>query len=367
MSGIYIHIPFCTSRCIYCGFYSTTGLDLLQNDYIDAVTKEISMRCDVSEDIRTIYIGGGTPSLLSETNLLLLGNSLSRFKNVKEFTMECNPNDISPTLCRVMQKMGVNRVSMGVQTFSDARLRFLHRRHSSAEIVPAIECLREHGIKNISIDLMFGFPAETIEEWRDDINKAISLNVEHISAYSLMYEEGTPLYKMLNEGKIAENDEETSVTMYDTLIDMLTSAGYDHYEISNFCKPGMHSRHNSSYWNGTPYIGIGAAAHSYNIRQRMWNVSDVKEYIASINQGILPMEREDIDATTHYNDIVTTALRTKAGIDISTLDEPYNKYIIRYARKGIESGLLTLEDNHIRLTRKGLYVSDEVMSDLIHI
>lgn len=364
--GLYIHIPFCKSRCIYCGFYSTTSGKEWEKAYIDALKKEMEIRCTTPENIGTIYIGGGTPSSLSTESLLELGHCLKKCNNVSEFTVECNPNDISPTLAHTLKEIGANRVSMGVQTFSDDRLQFLKRRHRSSEIVPSIKVLREMGFTNISLDLMFGFPNETLDEWQQDLDAATSLGVEHISAYSLMYEEGTPLYRLREEGKITENSEDNSVEMYEMLVEKLSAAGYEHYEISNFAKPGFESQHNSNYWNDTHYIGLGAAAHSYNGRQRQWNVCDVKEYIQKINEGILPMESEEIDEITHYNDLVTTALRTRKGLKLDELDERLYIYIIRNARKGIDNGLLEINDGYIRLTKKGVFVSDDVMSDLIY-
>lgn len=371
MAGLYIHIPFCASRCIYCGFYSTTGKENTQDRYISALLKEFSLRKDYlkNEPIHTIYIGGGTPSLLSLYNIKRLTEGIGGCDG--EFTMECNPDDITPALAQTMKEAGINRVSMGVQTFSDERLKFLRRRHHSEQIAPAIAALRDAGIKNISTDLMFGFPGETLEEWQADLNKAIDLEVEHISAYSLMYEEGTALYSMLQSGKIKENEEEISVTMYDMLIDTLCKAGYEQYEISNFAKPGFRSKHNSNYWNGTLYLGLGAAAHSFDGNSRQWNISDISKYISSMDKDFYPeediTEKELLDEDTKYNDLVTTALRTKEGIDLGALKERYYKYIIMYARKGIDEGILKIEDNHLSLTRKGLYISDDVMSDLVKV
>ncbi|MBQ0074750.1 MAG: radical SAM family heme chaperone HemW [Prevotella sp.] len=371
MAGLYIHIPFCASRCIYCGFYSTTGKENLQDRYVRAIIEEYNQRKDYlrGDKIETIYFGGGTPSLLSNQNFRLLGEHINNIecKDIKEFTIECNPNDITPALCRSLKDIGVNRVSMGVQTFSNNRLRFLHRRHKSEDIAPAVEMLRDNGISNISIDLMFGFPDETLEEWSNDITKALALNVEHISAYSLMYEEGTPLYSMLKEGLIKENTEGSNADMYEILIDRLIEAGYDHYEISNFSKSGKASIHNSSYWNETKYIGLGAAAHSYDGSSRQWNVSDLERYINGIENHNAKIEIEEIDDNTRYNDLVTTALRTKKGINLSNLSKEHYIYIKRNARKSIENGLLKIDDNHIHLTRKGLFISDSIMSDLIFV
>lgn len=389
MAGIYIHIPFCESRCIYCDFYSTTSLKW-KDDYVDALCKEMELRPAIQAlgdnyPIETIYLGGGTPSQLSDGHLQQIFTKLKEtygdlFSKNMEITMECNPDDVTPDFCKTLGKLPVNRVSMGAQTFSDQRLQFLRRRHNTTEVKEAVSLLRKTGIANISIDLMFGFPKENIEDWKYDILQALQLGVEHISAYSLMYEEGTPLYKMLEQGKIEEIDEELSRNMYDTLIDMLTLSGYEHYEISNFAKPGYCSRHNSSYWNETPYIGLGAAAHSYRRARnqsgkmevtRSWNINNIQQYINSIHQGILPSEKENLDLTTRYNDLITTALRTSNGIDLKKTEKEFGKSylekLLHEANSKIQRGLMKIDNKNYRLslTRKGIYISDDIMGDFM--
>lgn len=372
MTGLYIHIPFCASRCIYCGFYSTT-LPELQDKYVDALCREMELRAalpDADKHISTIYLGGGTPSQLTHENLERLFLYIYKVYDVDpnaEITMECNPDDVTPELLRGLP---VNRVSMGMQTFDNNRLKFLHRRHDASEAIRAVDILRQAGIHNISIDLMFGFPEETLDDWRADISQALALKPEHISAYSLMYEEGTALGRMLEQGKVKEIDEELSLEMYNVLIDTLSANGYDHYEISNFARiaadgTSFRSRHNSSYWHDIPYLGIGASAHSYNKATRSWNVDNIKKYIEAISNGILPSESEIIDSDTHYDDLITTALRTKEGININELEEKYRHHLLTEAQRHIAQGLLTITDNRLSLSRKGLYVSDMVMSDLM--
>jgi oxygen-independent coproporphyrinogen-3 oxidase len=326
--------------------------------------------------LSTIYLGGGTPSLLSSRNIKKLFLYINKVYGQEmtledweqmEVTMECNPDDISDEFCNVLRQLPVNRISMGVQTFSDDRLRFLHRRHTVKQVEEAVKRIRDCGIKNISIDLMFGFPNEKINEWEEDIRHALSLNVEHISAYSLMYDEGTRLDEMRKQHLLKELDEEVSLQMYEMLMDKLTLAGYEHYEISNFALPGYRSRHNSSYWQNTPYIGIGAAAHSYDLHKRQWNIADIREYMDSIEKGIIPCEYEVIDEDTHYNDLITTALRTKEGICLNVLPDKYKSYLIRNAQRHIENQLLAIDDGRLHLTRKGIFVSDDIMSDLIFV
>ena len=379
MAGLYIHIPFCESRCIYCGFYSTTSLKL-RDDYVDALCREMQMRPSKAalgndEPIETIYLGGGTPSQLKGSQLNQIFSAIRKnytlTENIEniEITMECNPDDVTGDFCETLKQLPVNRISMGAQTFSNERLRFLHRRHNAREVDEAITRLRNIGIRNISIDLMFGFPEESLFQWMNDIRHAIQLDVEHISAYSLMYEEGTPLYRLLEQEKIREIDEETSRRMYETLIDLLTGAGYEHYEISNFARPGFRSRHNSSYWHEVPYIGIGAAAHSYNRKQRSWNIENIQTYIRSISEGILPSESEQLDITTRYNDLITTALRTSDGIDLMKMEQEFGKELadrlLQEAQPHISRRLMKIKDGRLSLTRESLYISDDVMSDFM--
>lgn len=372
MAGLYIHIPFCASRCIYCGFYSTTLLAKVDK-YVDALCHEMRLKTNYlsttnDKDIMTVYIGGGTPSLLSEKNLNKLFSNIYDLygSNPVETTIECNPDDITTDYANIISQYA-NRVSMGAQTFSDERLQFLHRRHKAKDIKIAIENLRNAGIKNISIDLMFGFPKETLKDWIYDINKAINLNVEHISGYSLMYEKGTMLYSLLKSDKLKAIDDDLSLDMYSQLIDMLKNAGYEHYEISNFARPGMRSIHNSSYWQNIPYIGLGASAHSYNIVSRQWNISNVIKYIDETLNGNTCFEYEAIDESTHYNDLITTELRTVEGINIDKLKPKYRRYILLNAKQFIDSGKMILEQNKLSITRQGLYISDDIMSELIWI
>lgn len=380
MTGLYIHIPFCESRCIYCGFYSTTSLSL-RDDYVNALCKEMKMRPlsripSGKEKLSTIYLGGGTPSQLTGQQLQSLFEGiekaygkLSTHEKDMEITMECNPDDITEDFCRFLHLLPVNRISMGAQTFNDSRLKFLHRRHTAQEVANAVKQLRNIGIENISIDLMFGFPNESLADWTSDIQQAIHLGVEHISAYSLMYEEGTSLYKLREKGRCEEIDEELSRKMYDTLIEQLSNAGYEHYEISNFARPGFRSQHNSSYWHEVPYIGIGAAAHSYQGNIRSWNIANVSQYIKAIHQGVLPSEQEFLDTNTRYNDLITTALRTCDGIDLAKTKKEYGTLLynqmLKDAANEISLGFMKIKDGHLSLTREGLYISDDIMSNFM--
>ena len=370
MQGLYIHIPFCKSRCIYCGFFSTTMLDLRQQ-YVDALCQEMKMRCQGAENISTIYLGGGTPSQLTTDQLRQILHRAYIYNKVEkdaEVTIEVNPDDVTERFANDLTQLPVNRISMGVQTFDDKRLRFLHRRHTAEQVTAAVDRLRAAGIKNISIDLMYGFPGETIADCEADIAKALSLQVEHISTYCLMIEEDTQLQQMLQQGNITETEEELERQMYETIINRLEDGGYEQYELSNFARPGFHSRHNSSYWDGTPYIGIGAAAHSYDIESRSWNIADIKQYIQGMANNQRIYEEERLDSDTRYNDAITVAFRTSRGLDLQALSPKHRTYCLENAQRYLDDGLLErTQDNHLRLTRRGLFVSDMIMSNLIYL
>ena len=344
--------------------------------------EEVRKRKKEKEDhsIATIYLGGGTPSQLTIPQLHQIFDAVYKYNKVEmdaEVTIEMNPDDVTEAFADGLCMLPVNRVSMGAQTFNDERLKWLHRRHSSHQVTEAIERLRDNGIQNISIDLMYGFPGETLDDWQRDIDAALSLDVEHLSAYCLMIEEGTPLAKMVRNGDCPSCEERSGLQgdcplneelerqMYELLIDKLTAVGYEHYEISNFSKPGYRSRHNSSYWNDTPYVGLGAAAHSYDGHCRSWNVADIHQYIEAIERGELPSEQEEIDGDTHYNDRITVALRTSDGLDLTTLSDRHRHYCMKEAQRFLDDGLLQLCDNRLSLTRKGLFVSDYMMSSLV--
>ena len=366
MSGIYVHIPFCKSRCTYCGFYSTTFMEQRQR-YVDALCREYDMRENyISLPSSTIYVGGGTPSVLTENQLEQLFDTLG---GAEEVTLECNPDDVTESFSALLCRLPVNRVSMGAQTFDDERLRFLHRRHTSGQVTLAVDRLRHAGIDNISVDLIYGFPGQTLEEWETDVDKALALHVEHLSAYALTYEEGTVLYRLLQQGRVSPIDDEQSRAMYYSLLDRTASVGYEHYEISNFALPGRRSRHNSGYWNQTPYLGLGAAAHSFDGKSRQWNVADIVRYMQGVESGDLITEGELIDEVTHYNELVMTALRTCNGLSLQLLSPSQRHYCLNMSARYLDSGLLTYdkEKDRLRLSREGLFVSDMIIADLMEV
>ena len=375
MAGIYIHIPFCKTRCTYCDFYSTTH-EAWKQQYVDAVCKELVQRKDYlkGETVDTIYMGGGTPSQLSIAQLNALFATIeAHFPLSKhpETTIEVNPDDVSDSYAEGLKQTPVNRISMGIQTFDDATLRILNRRHTEQIARMATMRLREKGFQNISIDLMYGLPGETLKIWKEDLQQAIALHPEHISAYHLIYEEGTALWKLRDEHQVEEADEDLSVTLFKNLIDELKQAGYQHYEISNFCLSGLHSRHNSSYWTGKKYLGCGPSAHSFNGSSRQWNIASLDNYLKGIASGKPNYEIEELDLYTRYNDFVITSIRTCWGMSLSRLRSEYSeelyRYCLRMAKSHLEQGVLEIEEDTLRLTQEGIFISDGIMSDLLFV
>ena len=388
MAGIYIHIPFCKKRCVYCDFFSSTH-SKYKDSYIEAICKELNIRGNYlqNETIETIYFGGGTPSQLNVNDFKKIFQTLSsrhvehsrntfHLSPIMEITLEANPDDLTPAYIDSIRDLPFNRISLGVQSFNDRELEFLNRRHNAENAIKAIKHLQERGFKNISIDLMYGLPGQNEADWRKTLTQARALFVQHISAYHLIYEEGTPLYNDLQKGLIRPVDEELSVHLFEILMDELTETGFEHYEISNFAQPCYHSKHNASYWNGTHYLGIGASAHSYNGLSRQWNVSSIPKYIELVmNQEFnekqlqTPESFEIIDEKTAYNDFVLTRLRIKEGIGlpelISLFGEEKKIYCLRQAQKHINNQSLELSDNWLCLTKEGIFISDGIMSDLL--
>ena len=375
MAGIYIHIPFCKRRCIYCDFFSTTQSEK-KPTYAHALCQELEMRKNYlkGEEIETIYLGGGTPSQLTEEELNEIFTSLYNIYKVKEdaeITLEANPDDLTPEYVSMLRRLPINRISMGIQTFQEETLKLLHRRHTARQAIEAFQRCREAGFQNISIDLMYGLPGETLDTWKEDLQQAIALHPEHISAYHLIYEEGTALWKLREEHQVEEADEDLSVTLFKTLIDELKQAGYQHYEISNFCLPGVHSRHNSSYWTGKKYLGCGPSAHSFNGSSRQWNIASLDNYLKGIASGKPNYEIEELDLYTRYNDFVITSIRTCWGMSLSRLRSEYGeelyRYCLRMAKSHLEQGVLEIEEDTLRLTQEGIFISDGIMSDLLFV
>lgn len=359
MAAIYIHIPFCYSRCSYCAFFSTTLLEM-RSLYVDAVVKEYELRrgyLPEGEPIRTIYLGGGTPSQLGNKDLERLLRALP-VGQAEEVTIEANPSDMTEAKLKAWREMGINRLSIGVQSFDEMILAFLNRRHGSKQAKKVIRLAQELGYDNISIDLMYALPNQTLELWQADVETALTFDVQHISTYCLSYEPGTPLDNWRKKGLFREADDDLANAMYAYLCRRLREAGYEHYEVSNFAKPGFESRHNSSYWDETPYLGLGAGAHSYDGVSRQWNVANLKKYISEILKGKVPFKREKLTETERYNERVMLGLRTSKGI--TATDELLHK-----AQPYMETGKLRVTEGKIIATQDGINILNTIITDLM--
>lgn len=378
MAGIYLHVPFCNSRCIYCGFCSTVSKGLRQK-YIPALKREISERGDFFSSlyesdriIKTLYIGGGTPSVLP-TEILNEAVSAIRdaFKIAEdyEFTVEVNPDDITEDYALSLREMGVNRVSMGVQSFKDSHLRWMRRRHDSETAINAYRILRRAGFDNISLDLIFGFPLMTLKDWEENLDRITDLNPEHISSYQMGIDPETPLERMEKTGEFSLPSQEESEEMYSLLQKKLKDGGYIQYEVSNFCKPDRHSRHNSSYWNRTPYLGLGPGAHSFIGRHREWNTSDIATWCDLSTMQI--REGETLSPEDVFNEILMLGLRTAAGVSLDTLRNcgPQSPLFISDLLPKLSAmesnGLITLTpDGKIKIPPGKFFISDGIIREL---
>ena len=361
MAGIYIHIPFCKSRCKYCDFFSTTHLQK-QAQYVEALLAEWQIRQhEATEPIHTIYIGGGTPSTLDNAALdRILQAILSTCPDSRphEITIEANPGDITLEKAQAWRAMGINRLSIGIQSFDDQLLTLIGRRHTSEQARQAVAYAQAAGFDNISIDLMYALPDQTMQQWQNDVAQALQLGVQHISTYGLMYEDGTVLTTLLEHGVIEAVDEDLEMQMYDYLVGRLTANGFLHYEVSNFALQNRHSRHNSSYWNDTPYLGLGAGAHSYNGQQRQWNIADLDAYIEQAMAHNLRPEIETLTPEQHHTEQVMLGLRTSQGVAKDHIN-------LSKALPYLQQGLLVENGNRIVATTQGYHILNRIIEDLI--
>ena len=375
MAGIYIHVPFCKTRCAYCDFFSTTLHDM-KSRYVDALCQELVMRRNYLHDapIGTLYFGGGTPSQLSESDFHSIFNQIEKVYGLEaceEITLEANPDDLTDDYVEMLTTLPFNRISMGIQTFHEPTLQLIGRRHPAPEAIEAVRRCQQHGFTNISIDLIYGLPGETLEQWKEDLLMAFSLKVQHLSAYHLTYEQGTRLWQMLQRKEICEVDEDTSVELFRILCEEMQKAGYEHYEISNFALPNFRSRHNSAYWHEVPYLGCGPGAHSFDGDSREWNVSSLPKYIEALEQGQRNYEQETLDKDTRYNEFIMTRLRTCEGFSLNDLQQrfgqAYYDYCLHLATPYTRQGLLLQKEITLRLSREGIFVSDDIISDLMRV
>ena len=369
ITHLYIHVPYCAKLCYYCDFHFSLNLKT-RGEYVDAACNELALRGEwFSQPIETLYFGGGTPSLLTQEELTKILSAIRERTSLSpnaEFSFECNPDDITEAYCKTLLELGVNRLSIGIQSFSDDDLQLLNRRHSGETARNAVKIAQNAGFQNITVDLIYGLPNMTMERWKHNLAEVEKLNVQHLSAYSLMVEEHTALHKFVRTSKFLLPSEESVLEEFNYLIDWSQQSGFEQYEISNFAKNGMQSRHNSSYWKGEPYLGIGPSAHSFDGDRRYWNISHNAKYISAIQNGIIPCETEMLSHRDKYNELIMTGLRTRNGILCETVKTVFPDYFHsfeQHKKSYIDKGLLQEHNGRISLTRNGILLSDAIMSD----
>lgn len=356
---LYVHIPYCHRKCTYCAFYSQAGKHDTEA-YLQALCQEITSRREPSRRVRTLYFGGGTPSLLTSEQLGRIIDCLRKnfdLSQLEEATMEANPEDISTDYCKELLSIGFNRLSIGIQSFRDSDLHTLNRVHNAQQALNAIAAAQEAGFRNISVDLIYGLPNQSMEDWQENLQKVQQLNVQHLSCYALTVEEGTMLDRQMAMGRVQPASEELVAAQYKALYDWTQESGFQQYEVSNFCRTGFHSRHNSRYWNRTPYLGFGAAAHSFDGQRRRWNIAFLPTYLSQKDY----FEEETLSQEDAHNEYIMTALRTTEGIEKALL--PYPDNLARAIHKYLVAGLIAETPTHYRPTHEGLLHADGIAAD----
>lgn len=368
MAGLYLHIPFCLAKCVYCGFYSLVSLRS-KRDFINALKTEIALRKEYlsGEIIRTLYFGGGTPSLLTLEEIAEILSSIHQHFHLEadaEITLEANPEQLTREYCQGLHNLGINRLSIGIQSFQDPVLKFMGRRHSSAEALSAIQNAAASGFSNLSIDLIYGVSERTDDQWFEEIHTAIGLPIQHLSCYALTPEENSILHQKIKQGKHAPVDDEQASRQYRQLIEVLANSGFQHYEISNFALPCFESRHNSSYWNHTPYIGLGPAAHSFDGKSRQWNPANLQQYLRNMQAGIAFEEREELTPSDLHNETILLRLRTALGIDLQDFESQFGAEslhsLLQYFENEVSNDYYRIKENRLHLTEAGLWFADGI-------
>lgn len=372
MAGIYFHIPFCKKACTYCDFHFSTSLKL-KEEMLHAMKRELSIQKDYlqGQSIETIYFGGGTPSILNKSELSdfleIIAKEHDIAKNV-EITLEANPDNLSPAYLKDLKEIGINRLSIGIQSFFDEHLIWMNRTHNAIESKKCVHDAQHQGIENISIDLIFGYPLLSLNQWEKNLAQAIALNVPHISSYSMAVSPDTALSHQIKTQKIPDINEEQSAIDFLKGKEILLSAGYDHYEISSFSKPDFQSKHNSNYWKGIPYLGVGPSAHSFNGIERQWNIRNNKKYIDAINEGTIPAEMEHLSPQNALNEQIMTQLRMKEGLYLPKIQEKYGmewtQQILEDAKPYISTGKLIRHNSYLQLSTEGQLYADIIAADL---
>ncbi len=377
--GIYIHIPFCKQACHYCNYHFSTSLKK-KADMINAICEELHLRKNELEGtVKTIYFGGGTPSILSSEELQQIFDAIYANYTISEnpeITLEANPDDIlsvraqSRTIFEDFKTLGINRLSIGVQSFFEEDLILMNRAHNASEALDCIKVAKKY-FDNITIDLIYGIPGMSKERWVENLNIAMELQVPHLSCYVLTVEPKTALKKFIEQGKVAPIDEDVAQQHHEILLEVTENAGYDNYEFSNFGKPGFRSHNNTAYWEGKSYLGIGPSAHSYDGNHRSWNVENNTKYIKGIEAGELPSEKETLSKEDKYNEYIMIGLRTEKGISLRNVEEEFGveflEYIMEQAFKPLREGHLIIDDRILRVARKSRFLSDGIASDLFWI
>ena len=372
MAGIYLHIPFCKSRCSYCDYFSSANESQIDM-FVKSLCAEARMRKhEISESVKTIYFGGGTPSRLQKIHFEQIFDTLfGEFTILSdaEITLEANPDDLSQEYIQMLAALPFNRLSIGIQSFDDRELKFLNRRHRKKQALDAVKYVKQAGFNNLNIDLMYGLPNQTLERWKSALQQAVDLNIQHISAYHLAYEPETEMLSLLQAGKINPLNEQISNEMFSMLVNTLADSGFTHYELSNFALPDRFSQHNSSYWRGEKYIGLGAAAHSFDGNHRSWNVSSITEYINAIEANTPNRTVEQLTSAEKYNEFILTGLRTIWGVDLQKLQNTFGAtfygFCLKNAQKHINNHLLKIEGNTLKILPEGVFIADGIVSDLM--
>lgn len=376
MGGVYFHIPFCKHKCLYCNFFSVADFRR-REQVVAAMRDELCGRAEgwPDREVKTVYFGGGTPSLLPAEDISVLLDGVKRSLRILpgvEITLEANPDDISAEKASQWLSIGVNRLSVGVQSFDDAALAFMERRHTGADAVRAVEQLRKAGFGNITIDLIYGIPGRDDKALERDVETALALGVEHISAYALTVEKGTALDVRIGRGKLPAPDDDEAARQYFEVVDRLETAGFQRYEVSNFARPGYRSRHNSAYWSGDAYLGIGPSAHSFDGRRlRRWNEASIAKYLEGARANRIPHGEETLSQLNLRNEMVMTSLRTAEGLSLDNFKSRFGQEalesLLAQARKHIEQGLAEISEGHLRITRAGWFFTDGISSDLFEV
>lgn len=372
MSGIYIHIPFCKHKCNYCNFYSLASTRQL-TQVSEAIISELQQRNSYLKNdlVETIYFGGGTPSMLDIRAIEKLINTI--FLNYQvvpaaEITLEANPDDLTSEKLYALKNAGINRLSIGIQSFRQEDLLYLSRTHSAVQVTQCIAEAQQAGFRNLSIDLIYGIPTLTDVGWEENLEKAFSMKIPHISAYSLTVEEKTPLEVLIRKGKMKPADEDRALSHYHLLTGKMSKNGYEHYEVSNFCLPGEYSRHNTAYWQGKHYLGVGPSAHSFNGISRSWNVANLNKYVESTALGHVESEQEPVNPVTQLNEYIMTSLRTMWGCDLNLVSRKFGtesaEQLLNNALTYVESKQMIYDSGKLILTEKGLLFADGISSAL---